>query len=457
MRFRTLSAVQMRAFLVTLSLVTCHLSLLSGQTSLTIYNDGRVLVRRTVSATVGRGSSTVRLPLGELNPSTLFSLDSSVVITSATYDGAVDEASILRRAIGRTLKFYSGKDTVTAVVLGVDPNRFRMPDGTISFQVPGIPLYPADLVVIDPTVNLNLRSTNARSDLRLGYFSAGANWQANYEVILGRRGMAAVQGDATIAVERLRVEEVEVQLLAGSVSSAPQQIDQRMYRARAQEMAMDAAAPPSEQQVGEFHLYTLSGTHTLLPGITSSIGLFDPAQAGYERVLVVRGALPWYGILPQFPDPQDVPVEVSYTVKRPRNTTFGDRPLPGGVARLYEPDSSGRLQLIGEAAMDHSPAGEDLRLSAGNAFDVTARRVQTTYTTRRDSLTTWATADYTVTLTNAKDSSVTVEVLEQRPGEWVVLSSSVPGEKISSSTTKFRVIVPGRGSRVLTYRVRVKW
>ena len=457
MRFRTLSAVQMRAFLVTLSLVTCHLSLLSGQTSLTIYNDGRVLVRRTVSATVGRGSSTVRLPLGELNPSTLFSLDSSVVITSATYDGAVDEASILRRAIGRTLKFYSGKDTVTAVVLGVDPNRFRMPDGTISFQVPGIPLYPADLVVIDPTVNLNLRSTNARSDLRLGYFSAGANWQANYEVILGRRGMAAVQGDATIAVERLRVEEVEVQLLAGSVSSAPQQIDQRMYRARAQEMAMDAAAPPSEQQVGEFHLYTLSGTHTLLPGISSSIGLFDPAQTGYERVLVVRGALPWYGILHQFPDPQDVPVEVSYTVKRPRNTTFGDRPLPGGVARLYEPDSSGRLQLIGEAAMDHSPAGEDLRLSAGNAFDVTARRVQTTYTTRRDSLNTWATADYTVTLTNAKDSSVTVEVLEQRPGEWVVLSSSVPGEKISSSTTKFRVIVPGRGSRVLTYRVRVKW
>ena len=456
MRFRISRPVQ-RTFLVTLSLVTCHLSLLSAQTSLTIYHDGRVLVRRTVSATVGRGSSTVRLPLGELNPSTLFSLDTSVVITSATYDGAVDEASILRRAIGRTLKFFSGKDTVSAVVLGVDPSRFRMPDGTISFQVPGIPSYPADLVVIDPTVNLNLRSTNARSDLRLGYFSAGASWQANYEIILGRRGMAGVQGDATIAVERLRAEEAEVQLLAGSVSSAPQEMDQRMYRARAQEMAAVAAAPPSEQQVGEFHLYTLSGTHTLLPGITSSIGLFDPAQAGYERVLVVRGAIPWYGILPQFPDPQDVPVEVSYTIKRPRNTSFGDRPLPGGVARLYEPDSSGRLQLIGEAAMDHSPAGEDLRLSAGNAFDVTAKRVQTTYTTRRDSLNTWATADYSVTLTNAKDSAVTVEVLEQRPGEWVVLSSSVPGEKISSSTTKFRVTVPARGSRVLTYRVRVKW
>jgi hypothetical protein len=331
-----------------------------------------------------------------------------------------------------------------------------MPDGTISFMVPGIPLYPADLVVIEPTVDLNLRSSAARSDLRLGYFTTGAAWQANYEVILGRRGLATVQGDATISVERLRAPEAEVQLLAGSVSSAPQEMDQRMYRARAQEMAV-AAAPPSEQRIGEFHLYTLAGHHTLLPGITSSIALFDPAQAGYERVLVVRGALPWYGILPQFPDPQDVPVEVSYTIKRPRKTSFGDRPLPGGVARLYEPDSAGRLQLIGEAAMDHSPGGEDLRLTAGTAFDVTAKRVQTTYTTRRDTLRTVATADYSVTLTNAKDSAVTVDVLEQRPGEWSVLSSSVPGEKLSSTTTRFRVVVPAGGETVLTYRVRVRW
>ena len=40
---------------------------------------------------------------------------------------------------------------------------------------------------------------------------------------------------------------------------------------------------------------------------------------------------------------------------------------------------------MGEAHLDHTPAGEDLRLSAGTAFDLTAKRVQTSYTTRRDS------------------------------------------------------------------------
>lgn len=437
--------------------LAAHRSPLAAQSSLTIYNDGRVLVRRTVTADVARGSSTVRLPLGDLDPATLFSLDSTVVIAAASYDGAVDETSILRRAIGRTIRFVSGKDTVAAVVLGVDPMRFRMPDGTITFSVPGLPLYPADLVVIDPTVTLTLKSSAARKDLRLGYFTSGANWQANYEVILARRGTATVQGDATISVDKLRAEEAELQLLAGSVSMAPKVMDQRagapMMVAR---NAMEEASV-SQQRVGEFHLYTLAGRHTLLPAITSSIALFDPAQANYERNLVVRGAIPWYGMLPQYGEQQDVPVEVSYTVKRPRKTDFGDRPLPGGVARLYEPDSAGRLQLVGEAALDHTPAGEDLRLSAGTAFDITAKRVQTTYTTRRDSLRTWATADYSVTLSNATDSAVTVDVMEQRPGEWSVLSSSLPGEKLSSTVTRFRVIVPARGEKVLTYRVRVKW
>ncbi|MEO8296147.1 MAG: hypothetical protein ABI613_11580, partial [Gemmatimonadota bacterium] len=320
--------------------LTAFRSTIAAQTSLTIYNDGRVLVRRTVNADVDRGASSIVLPLGELDPATLFSLDSTLVITSAMYDGAVDEASILRRAIGRSLRFVSGDDTVSAVVLGVDPLRLRMPDGTIRFGQPGTPLYPADLVVIDPTVTLGIRSAVRRKTLDLGYFSRGATWQANYEVLLGRRLQATIQGDATISVERLRAEEAELQLLAGSVSSAAK--EQNQMRAQgfvaAREMADQAA--PSEQRVGEFHLYTLPGKTTLLPGVTSSIALFDPAQASYERTLVVRGAIPWYGMLQEYGDQQDVPVEVSYILKRPRGTDFGDRPLPGGVARLYEPDST---------------------------------------------------------------------------------------------------------------------
>jgi hypothetical protein len=62
-----------------------------------------------------------------------------------------------------------------------------------------------------------------------------------------------------------------------------------------------------------------------------------------------------------------------------------------------------------------------------------------------------------VTITSAKDTAVTVEVMEERFGEWTVLSSTVPAEKLSSTRTRFRVRVPAMGEATVTYRVRVIW
>ena len=436
---------------------------LSAQTSLTIYNDGRVLVRRSFSVAVPKGNSTQRVVTGALDPASIFSLDSAVTITGLAYDGAVDEGSALRRSVGKRIVFRlsAPKDTLSALVLGVDPLRLQLPDGRVTFSPPGTALYPADVVVADPAAALDLKSARAQDKLRLGFFTGGASWQASYQVILGASD-ARVTGSAVIESQALRAEDAEVQLLAGSVGRAggPNQPPAPMFKGARADMAMEARAV-SEQRVGEFHLYSLAGKSTLLPGLTTSVALFDPAQTGYERSYVVRGLVPYWGMLPQQGDETETPVEVSYVFKRPRKTDFGDRPLPGGVARLFQPDSAGRLQLVGEASLDHTPAGEDLRLSAGTAFDLTARRVQTTYVTKRDSTKagwrTLATADYRVTVANAGDNAVTVDVQEERAGEWSVISSSVSAEKISSTITRFRVKVPARGQTVLTYRVRAVW
>ena len=175
----------------------------------------------------------------------------------------------------------------------------------------------------------------------------------------------------------------------------------------------------------------------------------------------MRGQLPWYGYIPQQQDEQTVPVEVSYILKRPLKTPFGDKPLPGGVARIFNPDSDGRLQLVGEASLGHTAAGQDLSLYAGNAFDLTAKRVQTDYTTtpekRGNTTRTIASLGFKVTIRSASDSVQTVDVREERGGEWSVTASSVPAEKISSTVTRFRVTVPARGEVVLTYTIRTVW
>jgi hypothetical protein len=435
---------------------------LSAQTSVTIYNDGRVLVRREVPVSLPKGSSSHKVSLGPLDPASLFPLDSGVAITRVSYDGATDEGSALRRSVGRRIVFRlpESKDTLSAVVLGVDPLRLQLPDGRITFQPPGAAMYPAEVVVADPTAAINLLSGRERKTLRLGYFTGGATWQASYQVTIGGR-TARVAGLAVLESQGLRADNADVQLLAGSVGRAEKEPRPPVpYEALARMTA--AADAVEEQRVGEFHLYTLPGKSTLLPGLTTSVALFEPAAVPYERTYEVRGLVPYWGILPQQGEESDAPVEVSYTLKRPHKTEFGDRPLPGGMARLYQPDSAGRPQLVGEALMEHTAPGRDLRLAAGIAFDLTARRVQTGYVTRRDStaaegVRTVATADYRVTVRNASDSAATVDVIEERAGEWSVVKSSVPAEKLSTVRTRFRVKVPARGEAEVTYRLRIVW
>jgi len=154
---------------------------------------------------------------------------------------------------------------------------------------------------------------------------------------------------------------------------------------------------------------------------------------------------------------------VWYTLKRARGTPFGDRPLPGGTVQLYQADSAGRVQLVGEAVSGHTAPGRDLRVQSGDAFDVTADRVQTDYSQEqlpaiRRGLPARQrfTASYRVTLSNAKPDPVTVDVRETRAGPWVVVTSSVPAEKLSATEVRFRLAVPGKGEATLTYTVQVE-
>lgn len=429
-----------------------------GQTSVTIYNDGRVLQRRTVAVRVPAGGSSHQLMLGQFDLGSLFALDSGVAITGASYDAAQDETNALRRAVGRQLGFATRgangvPETVTAEVMAVDPERYRLADGRVTFQRPGTPLFPAELVPAQASLAVGVTSDKARTSLGLGFFSGGASWNAVYAITLGK-GTARVAGHAAIAVGTLRADSVEVQLLAGNVGVAPKAMRASRETMAVSAQAMDAAG---EQQVGEAHLYTLPGRFAFVPGVETSAALFEPANAPAERTFTVRGQLPYWGGLPQYGDEQPEPVNVTYLIKRPAKTEFGDRPVPGGTVRLYERDASGRPQLVGESSIGHTAAGQDLRLDAGTAFDLTARRLQTTYETHPEAKRTVATATYTVTIANAKDSAATVDVLEQRGGEWSVISSSLPADKVSSTITRFRVRVPARGDATLTYRVRVVW
>jgi len=439
-----------------------------AQTSLSIYRDGRVLVRRTLPQALQQGRNNLTLRLEGLDPATLFSTDTSVSVASATVRYASTANDALARAIGQTMSFVRGKgDTIRATVVRVDPPQYRLPDGRLLLGPPGEPLFPPELVRTAPEAQLVLDAARARQRTDIAYVAQGATWEALYQVIL-TSARAQVTGTATVTSQAMRADSADVQLVAGSIRrtrapKAPEEEQNGVAMYRRQAAAVADAMATTEEAVGETHVYQLPGRLSIEPSVPVATALFPRSSAPVTQELIVPGVLPWRGWIGQNTEPNRVPVQVWYTIKRAAKTPFGDRPLPAGTVQLYQADSSGRVQLIGEASNDHTAPGRELRVQSGDAFDITAERVQTDWNQeqlppirRGVPNRQRVTAAYRVTITNAKAEAVNVDVRESHFGSWKIVESSVPAEKLSSSESRFRVAVPAGGEATLTYTVQIE-
>src|SRR5438094_768063 len=140
---------------------------LAGQTSLSIYTDGRVVVRRTLPQALEKGRNTFTLKLEDLDPATLFSPDSSVALVSGVARPATDRDAALQHAVGQALTFVRQRadgrsDTVRATVVRVNPPQYRLTDGRFVLSEPGEPLFPAALVGPVPEAAVVLEAARAR-------------------------------------------------------------------------------------------------------------------------------------------------------------------------------------------------------------------------------------------------------------------------------------------------------
>ena len=64
-----------------------------------------------------------------------------------------------------------------------------------------------------------------------------------------------------------------------------------------------------------------------------------------------------------------------YQLKNEERAGLG-MPMPAGTVRVYQADTKGGVQFVGEDRIGHTPKDETLNLKIGNAFDVVAERKQ---------------------------------------------------------------------------------
>jgi hypothetical protein len=128
--------------------------------------------------------------------------------------------------------------------------------------------------------------------------------------------------------------------------------------------------------------------------------------------------------------------------------------MPAGTVRVYQADTKGGVQFVGEDRIGHTPKDETLNLKIGHAFDVTCERKQTDFERIASNV---FELEYQITLRNHKANAVSVEVNEPIGGTWRMVRSSLEWTKTSAWAAQFKVPVSVDGTAVLSYRVRVTY
>jgi len=329
----------------------------------------------------------------------------------------------------------------------------------VETSVPGrlvFPRVPASLRA-RPTLVVTLHAgAPGPQQLELSYLTTGLSWRADYvanlaadEATLDLSGWVTLTNQSGAAYPN-----AQLQLVAGDVHRV-----QELRKDKTNSIAYLTPPPPKpmkEESLFEYHLYTLEHPTTLADNQTKQVALLSAQAVPVQKEYQLEGDGYYYtSAVSEPPDQPKIGVFIRF---ENRAASHLGMPLPKGILRMYKRDQDGRAQFVGEDRVEHTPNLESVRVKLGDAFDLTARRRQTDYKSlgRQGRNRAVHESAFEVTLKNAKKEAVTVKVLEPLPGDWEILQSSLPCQKISAGAGQFLVEVPAEGTATLTYRVRVK-
>lgn len=447
----------------------------SDQTSVavTIYNEDLALVKdsRKLNLRNGLSALSFRDVSAQIKPETalLRSLlpNTSLQVLEQNFDfDLLTPQKLLEKNVGQQVSIIrtnpsTGAETQeTATVLSAQDGVVLKIGNRIETGIPGRIVYPdvPGQLKDRPTLTTQVQYKGAeQSSLELSYLTGGLQWKADYVAELSSKEDAIdLSGWVTLTnTSGTAYPNAKVQLIAGDVNRVRETIRPKTMMMRSEAMVADAAMP-TEQGLLEYHLYTLPRATTIAENQTKQVALLSAQHIPARKELVLAGADYYYqGQYRDIEKKQKVQVCVEFENKESSKLGL---PLPKGTMRVYKKDSDGTAQFVGEDLIDHTPKNETVRLKLGNAFDVTAERVQTDFKnlSKQNQAQIYESA-YTLTLHNAKKEAVTVTIQEPINGDWKILNESQPHKKASAHQATWQLSVPAEGEATLKYRVQVKY
>jgi hypothetical protein len=445
-----------------------------AELAVTIYNSDLALIRDVRNIQMARGTSDLHFMdiAATVNPATVhfrsLTEPSRVNVLEQNYEyDLLEPEKLLRKYVGREVTLIrmrrdgnsTSEEEVKARLLSYNNAPVWEIGGEIvtGMQADHIkfPELPGNLYS-RPTLIWTLdNSGTTRHRVEASYLAGRLSWNADYVLTVARDDKTAdLDGWVTVVNgSGTSFRNAKLQLVAGDLNRVRQGLA-KLQEMDAMRRDVAAAAPAmSQESFSDYHLYTLARKTSVNNSETKQVSMLGATAFPVQKRYVVEGQAFYYHNAQHPGAPIKDVVQVFYQFANEEKSGLG-MPMPAGNVRVYQADSKGGLQFVGEDRINHTPKDEALNLKIGNAFDVVCERKQIDF---QKIATGTYDVEYEITLRNHKGNGVSIEVNEPIGGTWRMLQSSHEWTKTSAWAAQFKVPVNQDGTAMLKYRVRVTY
>lgn len=445
-----------------------------SELAITVYNSDIALIRDVRNLQLARGTGNLRFMdiAATVNPATVhfrsLTDPTRVRVLEQNYEyDLLEPDKLLRKYVGREVTLMrtrqdggtTRQEEVKATLLSYNAapvwkigNEIVTGIGADHIRFPELPttLYSR------PTLIWTVANDGAASHrVEASYLAGKLAWNADYVLTVGRDDKAAdLNGWVTLTNgSGTAFRNAKLQLVAGDLNRVRQQLGKMAMEMHARQNAAAPAANMAEESFSDYHLYTMGRKTTINNNQTKQVSLLEGTDVPVIKRYVVEGQNHYYHNQQHPGSPLKDLVQVYYEFKNEQKGGLGI-PMPAGVLRVYQQDSKGGVQFVGEDRIMHTPKDETLNVKIGNAFDVVCERNQIDFQKIASNVYEF---EYAVTLRNHKATAIAVEVNEPLGGTWRMIRSSHEWTKTAAWAAQFKVPVSADGTAVLKYRVRVTY
>lgn len=465
---------------------------LAAQPALTIYNQNFAVVRDRVPLDLKAGANAISFDgvTAQVEPDSVVLRDPAGKVPLRILEQSYRADTISQ---GLLLQLNEGK-TITFLVRDKDAKEFPVQgkiirsgytpgggqeapiievDGKLRFSLPGEPVFPAlaDDSILKPTLSWQLGAdAPAKLDAELSYVTGGMSWLASYNLVAPEQGDTMdITGWVTLENKSgTQFDHAAVKLMAGNVNKIQPQDRSGGMRFKEAMVLSDVAValPVTEKAFDEFHLYSLPRALTLRDRETKQVEFIRATGVKTQTLYIYDGlAVNNYrgwdpNSIRNNPDYGTQANKKVWVMREFRNTKENGLglPLPAGRTRFYrQDDADHRLEFTGENTIEHTPAGELVRLYTGDAFDLVGERKRTNF--QLDERNSQATEKFELKVRNRKKDPVEIRVVEHlyRWVNWDIPDKSDEFTKTDAQTIEFRVKLAPDEEKVITYTAHYDW